>query len=59
MATVKIPDAVIRVLVEVAADVVSGVVKQLVEDQQPSKKFSETVEFPIGSRLRIRLFSND
>jgi hypothetical protein len=59
MATVKIPDAVLQVLIQGAADVVSSVVKHLVEDSTKLRcdtPFTrESIEIPVGSRLRIRL----
>lgn len=63
MATVKISDAVLRILIQGAADVVSCVVKQLVEEKTNYRcdtPFTrESIEFPIGSKLRIRLIPKD
>jgi len=58
MATVKIPDAVLQVLVQRAADVVSSVVKYLVEDSTSLKCGNyykrERIVIPVGAKLRIR-----
>lgn len=62
MATVKIPDAVLQVLVARAADVVSNVVKKVVEDKTKTKKGvrssslkTRLIEIPYGAVLRMRI----
>ena len=59
MAMVKIPKSVVDILILTAADVVSSVCKKLVEEMTTPKCdtpiTTETMEYPIGSGIRIRI----
>lgn len=61
MATVKMSDAAVRMVIESAADVVAGVVKELAAEKKGSKLLKEimaiagALEIPEGHSLRIRV----
>jgi hypothetical protein len=58
MAMVKIPEAVMQVVMSKAADVVANVVNQLAEEKTTTKRSSSkrsVIEVPAGSRVRIRI----
>lgn len=58
MAMVKIPEAVMQVVMSKAADVVANVVNQLAEEKTTTKRSSSkrsVIEVPPGSRVRIRI----